>query len=152
MGLLKLTKRADYGMMAMRYLAEHADEGPHSTRDIAASNDIPYPVLAKTLQALARAQLITSQHGAMGGYVLARPAHTISTLDVISAFDGPLVITSCATLHGTCNIIGRCTVKEPLSRVNNSIRHLLDSITIADLTDPEPKLPDYKAANLINIS
>ncbi len=87
--MLKLTKRADYGMMAMRYLAEHADDGrPHSARDIADAYNIPLPVLAKTLQTLTRARLVASRHGAMGGYALARSARTISTLDVISAFDG----------------------------------------------------------------
>ena len=71
--MLKLTKRADYGMMAMRYLAEHAAEGKaHSARDIADAYNIPLPVLAKTLQTLARAELVASQHGAMGGYALAR--------------------------------------------------------------------------------
>ncbi len=82
--MLKLTKRADYGMMAMRYLAEHANENKmHSARDIADAYDIPLPVLAKTLQSLTRAKLITSHHGAMGGYTLPRPADDINTFDVM---------------------------------------------------------------------
>src|SRR5580658_7610970 len=107
--MLKLTKRADYGMMAMRYLAEHADQGPHSARDIADAYSIRLSVLAKTLQTLARAELIASQHGAMGGYVLARSANTISAFDIISAFDGPPDITSCNAVHGTCDMITHCT-------------------------------------------
>lgn len=93
--MLKLTKRADYGMMAMRYLAERADDGrTHSARDIGDAYNIPLPVLAKTPQALAKADLVASQHGAMGGYALARPASAISTLEVIAVFDGTPVITS----------------------------------------------------------
>ncbi len=136
--MLKLTKRADYGMMAMHYLAEHTDDGrPHSARDISDAYSIPLPVLAKTLQRLARAELISSQHGATGGYTLARPAGHISTLDVISAFDGPPAITSCTTIHGKrCEIVERCMVKEPLRRVNDGIKHLLSGISIADLTTP----------------
>ncbi len=103
--MLRLTKRADYGMMAMRYLAKHADEGPRSARDIAESYSIPLPVLAKTLQMLARAELIASQQGAMGGYVLARSTQWISAFDIISAFDGPPVITSCTTVHGSCEMV-----------------------------------------------
>lgn len=134
--MLKLTKRADYGMMAMRYLAEHANEGPHSARDIADAYSIPLPVLAKTLQRLARAELIASQHGATGGYMLARSANRISAFDVISAFDGPPVITSCSTVHGRCDMVHHCTVKEPLQRVNDGIRMLLTSISIAELAGP----------------
>lgn len=134
--MLKLTKRADYGMMAMRYLAEHADERrAHSARDIADAYKIPLPILAKTMQALARAELVASQHGAMGGYALARPASTISTLEVITAFDGPPVITSCITVHGTCEMTRHCIVKEPLRRVNDRIKSVLGSISIAELVD-----------------
>ncbi len=139
--MLKLTKRADYGMMAMRYLAEHADENrTHSARDIADAYNIPLSVLAKTLQALAKAELVASQHGALGGYALARPATTISTLEVIATFDGPLVITSCATIHGDCDMASHCTVKEPLRRVNDGIRTLLTSISIAELAEPAEKV------------
>lgn len=132
--MLKLTKRADYGMLAMRYLAEHADDGRlHSARDISDAYNIPLPVLAKTLQRLARAELLSSQHGATGGYMLARSANRISAFDVISAFDGPPMITTCSTIHGRCEMIHHCTVKEPLQRVNESIRMLLCNITVADL-------------------
>lgn len=149
--MLKLTKKADYGMMAMHYLAQHADEGPHSARDIAESYSIPFPILAKTLQQLARAQLIASQHGSAGGYVLSRPAHTISTLDIISAFDGPPVITSCATLHGRCDMANHCKVKEPLLRVNESIRGLLCRITVADLIDTPNRSQQAIDKTLISI-
>ncbi len=135
--MLKLTKRADYGMMAMRYLAEHANESrPHSARDISDAYNIPLPVLAKTLQALAKAELVASQHGALGGYALARPATTISTLEVIAAFDGSPVITSCTTVHGDCEMASHCKVKEPLQRVNDGIRMLLTRISIAELAEP----------------
>ncbi len=150
--MLKLTKRADYGMMAMRYLAEHASDGrTYSARDIADAYDIPLPVLAKTLQTLARAKLVSSQYGAMGGYALARPARTISTLDVISAFDGPPVITSCATAHGDCDMASHCKVKEPLQRVNDVIRMLLTSISIADLAELTGDRAMQTAGHLISI-
>lgn len=133
--MLKLTKRADYGLMAMLYLAERAEDGRiHSAKNIAHANNIPLAALAKTLQTLARAELIASQHGATGGYTLARPARNISALDVISAFDGPPIITSCTTIHGNCEMVGHCKVQEPLRRVNDSIRALLSNITVADLT------------------
>lgn len=150
--MLRLTKRADYGMMAMRYLAEHADEDrTHSARDIADAYDIPLPVLAKTLQSLTRAKLVASHHGAMGGYTLARSAQTINTFDVSCALDGPLVITSCTTAHGSCEMAGHCRVQEPLRRVNDSIKSLLSGISIADLTKPDKDSSDADMRELVNI-
>lgn len=150
--MLKLTKRADYGMMAMRYLAEHADKGAHSARDIAEAYRIPLPVLAKILQALAKAELAISHAGPSGGYTLARPAKNINTFDVISAIDGPLVITNCTTVHGACDMVGYCTVKEPLRKVNDSIKNLLNSISIADLNESVDSDGPAGAGGLISIT
>ncbi len=126
-------------MMAMRYLTQHGNDRPHSARDIADACKLPLPVLAKTLHALSKAALVISQYGSTGGYILARPAREISALDVINAFDGPLVITSCMTVHGSCEMIGHCAVQEPLLEINDKIRSLLHSISLADLLRTEGK-------------
>jgi len=131
--MLKLTKKADYGLIAMRHLAEHADRGALSAKDLADSYGIPQEALAKILQRLARAKLLVSQHGIRGGYTLARDAHEISAFDVIRAVEGPLFMTSCVTVHGECEQVDRCTVKEPLRRVSQSIEEVLSRITIGEM-------------------
>ncbi len=112
-------------MMAMRYLGEHAENArTYSARDIADAYDIPLPVLAKTLQRLARAKLVASQHGATRDYMLARSADRINAFDIICAFDGPPVIARWSSLRGRCSLTSHCKVQEPLQRVNESIRML----------------------------
>jgi Rrf2 family protein len=135
--MLRLTKKADYGLMALKYLAEQAGEGSsaRSAKDIAEAYHIPPPLLAKILQTLARAGLLVSHAGTNGGYALARPAKEISAFEVIRAIDGPLFITSCITIHGTCDLAGHCTIKEPLRKVNDSIKDLLSGIRISDLAE-----------------
>lgn len=134
--MLKLTKKADYGLIAMRHLAEHADEGSCSAKDVAEAYAIPPEVLAKILQRLAKAGLLHSQHGMNGGYTLARPASQISAYEVIRAIDGPLFITSCITVRGECDQTERCTIREPLRKVNQSIEDVLKKIKIAEMTEP----------------
>lgn len=131
--MLKLTKKADYGLIAMRHLAEHADRGALSAKDLADRYGIPQEALAKILQKLARAKLVVSQHGIRGGYTLARDAREISAFDVIRAVEGPLFMTSCVTVHGECEQVDRCTVKEPLRRVSQSIEEVLSRITIGEM-------------------
>jgi Rrf2 family protein len=136
--MLRLTKKADYGLMALKYLAEQSDPDAPSARsakDIAEAYHIPPPLLAKILQTLARAGLLVSHAGTNGGYALARPAKEISAFEVIRAIDGPLFITSCITIHGSCDLVGHCTIKEPLRKVNDSIKELLSGIRISDLAE-----------------
>jgi Rrf2 family protein len=142
--MLRLTKKADYGLMALKYLAEQTDNpsedgaqssGARSAKDIAEAYHIPPPLLAKILQTLARAGLLVSHAGTYGGYALARPAREISAFEVIRAIDGPLFITSCITIHGACDLAGHCTIKEPLRKVNDSIKELLSGLRISDLAE-----------------
>jgi Rrf2 family protein len=156
--MLRLTKKADYGLMALKYLAEHADSdarhsGARSAKDIAEAYHIPPQLLAKILQTLARANMLISHAGTNGGYALARPAANISAFEVIRAIDGPLFITSCITIHGTCDLAGHCTIKEPLRKVNDSITSLLSGISIADLIEPADHPPAQAlAGGLVSIA
>ena len=132
--MLRLTKKADYGLMALKYLAEQTG-GAHSAKDIAEAYHIPPQLLAKILQTLAKSGLLVSHAGTNGGYALAKSATEISAFEVIRAIDGPLFITSCITIHGACDLTSTCTIKEPLRKVNDSIKDLLSGIHIADLIE-----------------
>ena len=137
--MLKLSKKADYALIAVRYLATHGAERSHSATDIAEACGIAAPLLAKVLQRLAKHGLVTARHGSNGGYQLARPPKDISALEVISAVDGPLMITSCVTSHGICGQSTTCTVRDPLRRVNESILQVLDAVTISQMTEDSPE-------------
>ncbi len=133
--MLKLSKKADYGLIAVKHLAMHGAEGACSAADIAELYGISTPLLAKILQKLAKRGLVTARHGSSGGYQLARDPSTITALEVISAIDGPLTITSCVTSHGECYQTPTCTVREPLRRVNESILQVLSTVTISQMSE-----------------
>lgn len=151
--MLRLTKKADYGLMALKYLAEHVSEGAQSAKDVAEAYHIPPQLLAKILQTLTRGGILISTAGTNGGYALARPASDISAFEVIRAIDGPLFITSCITIHGTCDLHGTCTIKEPLRKVNDSIKDLLSGIRVSDLVEgPGESASAPVAGGLVSIS
>ena len=156
--MLRLTKKADYGLMALKYLAERAlltgGAPAQSAKDIADAYHIPPQLLAKILQTLTREGILISSAGTNGGYALARPAGDITAFEVIRAIDGPLFITSCITIHGTCDLAGHCTIKEPLRKVNDSIKDLLSAIRIGDLAEPPEQQthPAPVAGGLVSIA
>jgi Rrf2 family protein len=136
--MFKLSKKADYGLIAVKHLATHGDNGACSAGDIAEAYGISAPLLAKVLQKLAKGGLVLATHGSSGGYKLARAPGSITALEVISAIDGPLLITSCTTSHGECFQSPTCTVREPLRRVNDSILQVLNTVTISHLSEEPP--------------
>ena len=136
--MLKLTKKADYGLMALKFLAEHPERTALSAKDVADAYGIPAQLLAKILQQLTRSGLLRSHAGMNGGYALAREARSISAYEVILSIDGPFFITSCTKGKTGCELTTNCTIKEPLARVNETIAGVLKSISIQDLAEHEP--------------
>ena len=92
-----------------------------------------------------------------GGYQLAKDPGRISALEVITAIDGPVLITSCVTSHGACDATERCSVKEPLRRVNESILEVLQTVTVAQLSEDtnarqETPLVELKGIEQLSLS
>jgi len=141
--MFKLSKKADYGLIAVKHLATHSKaEHACSANEVAEEYGISATLMAKVLQRLAKEGVVVAKHGSTGGYQLAKEPAQISALDVISAIDGPVLITSCVTSHGNCETTERCSVREPLRRVNESILEVSSTVTIAQMSEDsaEPAL------------
>lgn len=140
--MLKLTKKADYGLIALRHLSRQ--QGTASAKDIADLYRIPLPLLSKVLQTLVRNGMLSSEQGAAGGYRLAKDPHEINALEVIRSIDGPIILTHCFTEHNPktdCDQSAGCPVREPLRKVHEGILRLLSSITVADLSSDDMAVP-----------
>jgi len=148
--MLKLTKKADYGLIALRHLSSARRAA--SAKDIAETYGIPLPLLSKILQKLVRNGLLVSEQGTRGGYRLARDPHEITTLEAIRSIDGPIILTHCFTEHAHCDQSPRCPVREPLRKVHEGILGLLASITISDLAADEILIPAARAFHAVQIT
>ncbi len=135
--MLKLTKKADYGLIALKHLAMGPGEAGASAKEIADRYGVPLPLLSKVLQKLTRGGFLRSEHGTNGGYRLARDPREINALEVIRAIDGPIILTSCFAGQKTCGQSPTCTVREPLRRVHQGILQMLEKISISDMAQDE---------------
>ncbi len=89
-----ISQTAEYALRAMVYLAQYPGSS-HTNQQIARVTRVPLGYLAKVLQNLSRAGLITSRRGLGGGFALAKPAEEISIYEVVQAVDPIPRITSC---------------------------------------------------------
>jgi Rrf2 family protein len=138
--MLKLSKRADYGLMALQYMASGSSRSRVvNTKEIAEEYHIPTELLAKVLQTLAKHGLIESQNGPKGGYVLAREAKAITIAQVLEAIEGPLGIADCYHADGaSCLQHEHCNIRTPLLKIQDSIHQLLNSMTLEDMAGGTP--------------
>jgi Rrf2 family protein len=147
--MLRLSKKADYALIAMKHLALRGDRGSSSAREIAEQYDIPIELMAKVLQRLVRRGLLASHQGTRGGYQLARVPAQISVADVIQAIEGPVTVTACSTDDGgQCEQFQKCNVRDPLWRVRERILTALGECTVAELAADPPTPASARAAVL----
>ena len=143
--MLRLGKKADYGLIALRHLATQRPRASSSAKEIARTYGMPAELVAKVLQRLAKIGLLASQHGTNGGYALAKDPAQINAFEVIRALEGPLFITSCVTDRSECHQMTKCTVREPLRKVNEAIAAALRQVTVASLIVEPPSLIQIQA-------
>jgi Rrf2 family protein len=136
--MLRLSKKADYALMAMKHLAVRSDSASASAREIAEQYDIPVELMAKVLQRLAKRGLVTSHQGTHGGYRLAKAPAVISVADIIQAIDGPVTVTACSTEAENCGQFAKCSVRDPLWRIKDRILSALATCSLQEIASEVP--------------
>ena len=132
--MLRLSKKADYALIAMKHLSRlPGDGGSACAREIAEQYDIPLELMAKVLQRLVRSGLLVSTQGTRGGYTLQRASESISVADVIQAIDGPFTVTACSTDDHDCEQFQKCSIRDPLWRLRERIVQALGTVSVAEL-------------------
>ncbi len=138
--MLRLSKKADYGLIALLHLAAKETRPSASAKEIAETYGLPLPLLAKVLQTLTRRGFLAAAYGTNGGYRLARRAESISALEVIDALDGPVVLTSCTGKANGCDRNSKCTARGPLEKIREDILQLLERTSLSEMrSTPSPK-------------
>ena len=135
--MLRLSKKADYALIAMKHLAQKSGASSTSAREIAEQYDIPIELMAKVLQRLVRTGLLVSTQGTRGGYMLSRPSLAISVADVIQAIDGPFTVTACSTDNNDCEQYGKCSIRDPLWQIKERIVAALGTVTLAQMASDQ---------------
>ncbi len=133
--MLALTKATGYAILALGYLECRETGTVASTREISEQFNIPGELLAKVLQRLSRQGLLRAHQGRGGGYSLSRSTEAISVGEVVEAVEGPIAITVCLKDGGEelCDLFENCTIRSPVGHIQEKMKELFASISIADI-------------------
>ena len=125
--------QVDYGVRALVDLAEHQEEGSVHTAEIAGRKGIPEAYLARVLHTLQKSGFVKSQRGPHGGHSLAKAPSEISMDMVMDYLGGTQTLVTCLNDAGNCGQSPSCGQREVWRDVEDAVRNVLDSTSIADL-------------------
>ena len=132
--MLKLTRKVEYALIALRYMQRKKKNECSSAKDISQLYNIPLPLLSKVLQSLSRAGIIHAFQGPHGGYTLNILPEKLSMKKLINLLEGPVGIIDCS-IDSECTQLETCNIKNPIHKVNNAIIDVLRNITLADISE-----------------
>ena len=133
MSVMQVSRKVDYALRAVIYLASLPGDRPVPVSDIATRRRIPQKFLEKIIKDLIRAGLVVSHRGAHGGYTLARPPESVSFRDVIEAVEGPIAINQCVNERRDCSVLTSCNMQTIWQEGQRRMLDYFAATTLADL-------------------
>ncbi len=130
--MFKLTRKTEYALLALGYLKGSPDDSVTKVREIADRHRIPFPILAKVMQQLARHKYVEPLQGAKGGYRLADRAMNGNLWMFLEQMEGPQGLMDCIVSTG-CDQISTCTIQSPLRELDATIRNFFNNLQLRDV-------------------
>ena len=131
--MLKITRKVEYALIALRHMQLKQSEELTSTKEIATRYGVPQQLLAKTLQHMARDGIIQAVQGSAGGYRIAINLDQISMKDFFERLEGPLGMMDCY-FDSDCIQMGACNIRVPIQRINDNMRNLFSQMSVQEVT------------------
>ena len=129
-------KQVEYALMALADM-QGANPGKlFSVRELCYRHQVPFDVMSKTMQRLAKAGILRSVQGASGGYQVVRDLQDVTLLDVMEAVTDGVAAVNCLKARG-CARFKNCTIINPMHRLNEKMRELYAGLTVAELIAEE---------------
>lgn len=140
---MKLSKRAEYGLRAMIYLARLSPTIYIQARDMAQHEDLPAKFLEAILLILRRGDFLESKVGTGGGYRLSRPPRQILLGDILRALEGRLANNNSNPAPDLSP--GKLAVQLINQRLTDATDDVLDSMTLEQLLDQTQRAAGQQA-------
>lgn len=138
-----LSKKTQYALQALSYMAERGGMEPILIAKIADAKKIPIKFLETILLSLKKAGFLESKKGKNGGYFFVVPPHKIMLSAIFRTIEGPIALLPCVSLNfyekcADCNE-KKCGINKVMIEVRDNTLAILDKRTVADLS-----LKNYK--------
>jgi len=131
--MLKLTRKLEYSLIALSHMQKKDENELSTTKEIAEKFTIPQEILAKTLQQLAKLEIIHAVQGPYGGYKVIESLDKLSFLEFIEKIEGPQGLVECTT-DSDCSLMDFCNIRQPIKIINENLKTMFSNISLSEIT------------------
>ncbi|NTV98335.1 MAG: Rrf2 family transcriptional regulator [Chlorobiaceae bacterium] len=131
--MLQISRKFEYGLHAVTFLAVKAPERVVTVKEIADEIGFSQEFLSKAMQSLKRSGIVISVQGVKGGYRLAKSTDSISLADIALAIEGEPHLVRCGVRLSNCEISSSCQHRGAMTKLQKNIQTLLASTSVSSL-------------------
>lgn len=131
--MLKVNKKIEYALMALKFMASRSDGTLTSAREICDKFNTPFDTTAKVMQTMNSNDILKSVKGIKGGYSLNKKLSEVTYMELSRMIEGSDGESMCQGHKGTCELFGTCNISTPMNRLHLKINEYLESLTLEEL-------------------
>lgn len=132
--MLKINKKVEYALMALKYIADSSEQRLISAREICDEFHTPFDTTAKVMQVMNNHGILKSVKGIKGGYTLLRPLHEISYMELVQMIEGKDELgKACFSVKGKCELFEKCNIVTPVEQLNQKLNLYLMTLSLEEL-------------------
>ncbi|RYZ89376.1 MAG: Rrf2 family transcriptional regulator [Proteobacteria bacterium] len=129
----KINRKLEYALMAVKYLSQKVPGELASAKEVSDAFNTPFDATARVMQAMAQKGLLRVEHGAMGGYQIAKDLSKVSMFTLLEIVEGPTIVAKCLVKENPCEMHEKCNIASPLQVLQHKLNSFYDGITLKEL-------------------
>jgi Rrf2 family protein len=131
--MLKINKRVEYALIALKYLSQSEGGNLISAREICDRFHLPFDPMAKVLQQMNNAQVLHAIKGVKGGYILKMDLDKLSYMSLSRIIEKQHGLNPCENQHGPCEHANECNIQGPIKNLNRLVHDYLENVSVQNL-------------------
>lgn len=129
----RLNRKVEYALMALKVMAVKRPGELTSAKDVVEATGCPFDATARVLQQLVQANILRSEQGAHGGYVVIKDLNKVSLYQLQEIILGEMAVAKCLTEEKACDLKSTCNILSPVSILNRRLSEFYNQLTVGEL-------------------
>jgi Rrf2 family nitric oxide-sensitive transcriptional repressor len=144
----KMNRKLEYALMTLKYLSQKIPGELTSAKEVSDNFKTPFDATARVMQAMAQKGLLRVEHGALGGYQIAKDLNKVTMLHILDIVEGPTSLVKCMVNKNPCEMHGTCNIVSPMHVLQHRLNEFYGNITLKELLVDARKTPQTVEASL----
>lgn len=128
----RLNRKLEYSLMALKYMSAKKQGELTSAKEIVEVTGAPFEATARALQIMTQKNILRSEQGAHGGYLIVRDLNKVSMFDLAEMIVGPVNAAKCLK-DNSCELHGTCNIQSPIQHLSRKMNEFYRSLSLSEV-------------------